>query len=87
MSSLRTPAAWRITSARVSLVSRMREYARDIWGIEPCRRPQPAELAKGAGLAAGGSGVSVGSDGSGRVRSFPSFDPPAVSGDGGAALI
>lgn len=40
----------------------IREYAKDIWGLEQCRRPEPTESVEGLG---------------GRVRSFPQFDPNA----------
>jgi len=39
----------------------IQEYARDIWGLTPARRPHPTEEALPAGMA--------------RVRSFPNFDP------------
>lgn len=43
----------------------IREYAKDIWKIEQCRRPEPAESVEGMG---------------GRVRSFPQFDPNEAHG-------
>lgn len=39
------------------------EYARDIWKVEPARRPKPGTIEEG-GMA--------------RVRSFPNFDPNMV---------